>query len=492
MYKIHHMTRFLLRALCLAIVCLGVQHAAAISADVPITNRTLIDVSKRVRPAVVRIEITIPAPQGVANGDTERDWSDILPRLFEELPEDHPDIGGDEITLTAASGALISPEGHIITVYHLIDEARRANIKVVLEDGREFTGDKVKIIGTEDISDMAVLKIEGENLPHIEWGDSELLEVGEWVMAVGNPLDLNSSVSQGIISALGRDIGNKPIEKLLQTTAVINPGNSGGPLVNMNGEIIGINTAIASRTGLWYGIGFAVPSAEARRVATDLIERGRVSRGFLGITMQNISDDIGKWYDGKKQPEGVIVLATVPESAAQKAGVLTYDIVTKVNGTDIRSTFDLLRQVASITAGKPITIALLRKQGRDLIAHEFNLTLDERPSDRELNQRGNEFGMVPRAGNSEVFKDFGLGLSAVAEDFATTQPGVVVTEIADGSPARRAGLMPNDLVTEINRQPMRSLKDAGKQLNGKDKEPILILYKRFGNLQLTVIELEGE
>ena len=272
------------------------------------------------------------------------------------------------------SGVLISPSGYIVTNNHVIEGADE--ITVVVPRKGEYAG---RLVGTDPATDVAVVKIQGSHLPYVEWGDSDKLRVGEWVVAVGSPFGLNQTVTAGIVSAKGRtDVGISGYEDFIQTDAAINPGNSGGALVNIAGELVGINTAIFSQSGGYEGIGFAIPARLADAISTQLIKEGQVTRAFLGVFVKTVTPRLAPKL-GLTRPQGVVVYNLYRHSPAEAAGLLPYDVIVKFNGTTIHSPGDLRRAVSDANIGAPASLSVYRA-GR-------HLTLTVKPMMQPLDRR---------------------------------------------------------------------------------------------------------
>ncbi len=272
------------------------------------------------------------------------------------------------VPLSSGSGVIVSPNGYIVTNYHVIRNADV--IEVTLNDKRKF---KAKVVGVDKMTDLALLKIDADNLPFLEYGDSDKLKVGEWVLAVGNPFNLTSTVTAGIVSAKARSLSLMSrfgIEAYIQTDAAVNPGNSGGALVNTKGELVGINAAIASNTGSYTGYSFAIPVNIVKKVVADLIKYGKVQRAFIGASIVDLNADIAK-YLGVNKTEGVYIYEVNPKGAAAEAGIKAGDIITKVNDIDIKSLPELQEQLAKYRPGDIVNITVLR----DGKPHKFEVKL---------------------------------------------------------------------------------------------------------------------
>ncbi|HJW81467.1 MAG TPA: DegQ family serine endoprotease [Acidiferrobacterales bacterium] len=369
------------------------------------------------------------------------------------------------------SGVIVSADGYIVTNAHVVDKADE--IKVHLSDKREFIG---KVVGSDPKSDIAVIKIGGKDLPILSWGDSEKLEVGEYVLAIGNPFGLNSTITLGIVSAVGRaNMGIEQYENFIQTDAAINPGNSGGALVNTRGELIGINTAIFSRTGGNMGIGFAIPSNMAKGVMDSLVKTGKVVRGYLGVSIQDVNAEIAKQF-GLDKAQGALVSDVVAGSPADKAGIKTGDVILRYDGKDIENSTMLRHRVAETPVGKNAELEVRR----DKKPVKLSVQVAEQPKDMSASGES-----VKSADKSAALA--GLEVRNLAPDSArqlnlprATQ-GVVVTQVESGSAAEKAGVQPGDVVVELNRKPVQSIEDF-QRLSAKlgKKDTVLLLIVRQG------------
>ncbi len=367
------------------------------------------------------------------------------------------------------SGVIVSPDGHILTNNHVIASAKE--VTVTLPDKREFKG---KIVGADPKSDLAVVKIDGHNLPSVAWGDATKLQVGEYVLAVGNPFGLNSTVTLGIVSALGRGrMGITQYEDFIQTDAAINPGNSGGALVNTKGELVGINTAIFSQTGGYQGVGFAVPTSMARPIYDSLVKNGKVIRGFLGIGIQDLTQDLAKSF-GIQDAKGALVSDVREASPAEQAGIKQGDVITSYQGSPVEDAVALQRMVTKTVVGTKATVKVIR----DGHEKELSVTISEQPDTTKIAKAETGEKDYAFAGVSvqELDRDTAkeLGITGKLQ-------GVVVTNVEPDSGAERAGLMPGDVIREINRQSVKSMKDFEKVSSAVQKgDNVLILINRRG------------
>ena len=376
------------------------------------------------------------------------------------------------------SGFIFDPDGYIITNNHVVEGADK--IKVKLLDGREF---KATIKGRDPMTDLALIKIESGNhdLPVLPLGDSDAMQVGDWVLAVGNPFGLTHTVTQGIISAKGRVIGAGPYDDFLQTDASINPGNSGGPLVNLKGEVVGINSAIVA-TG--QGIGFAIPSSMAKSIIPQLKEKGSVVRGMLGVQIQMVTPELAKSF-GLKEPMGALVAEVNPGSPAAKAGLQRGDVIVDFNGTPIKEMHELPRLVAGTPPGKTANLKVLRN-GKEQEFHGYYCR----------NETGNDVPIQESTEEGESEKStLGMTVQELTPQLARNlqlkdTSGVVVVQVEQGSPAGDAGIRPGDLVEEINGIPIKTMKDYQTQLaNQKPGSSIRFLMKRRGKTMYVVVEV---
>ena len=367
------------------------------------------------------------------------------------------------------SGVIVSPDGYILTNNHVIDGARE--VTVTLPDKREFQG---TIVGTDPKTDLAVVKIDGKNLPTISWGDASKLQVGEYVLAVGNPFGLNSTVTLGIVSALGRGrMGITQYEDFIQTDAAINPGNSGGALVNTKGELVGINTAIFSHSGGYQGVGFAVPTSMGQPIYESLLKHGKVVRGYLGIGIQDLNQDLAKSF-GVNHTKGALITDVKEDSPADHAGLQQGDVITSYQATSVEDAVALQRLVTKTAVGSKATMKVMR-DGRE---REFTVTIGEQPGEAKI---------AKAEGDDKEYAFAGVAVQDLDRDTARELGikgktlGVVVTSVEPDSGADKAGLMPGDVIREVNRQPVKSVKEFEKVSSAVKKgENVLILINRRG------------
>lgn len=386
-----------------------------------------------------------------------------------------PEGGGERKQQGSGSGVIVAAEGIVLTNNHVVEEA--TEIKVTTSDSREF---EAEVVGTDAKSDLAVLKLKGnvEGLRPLGFGDSSQMRLGDVVLAIGNPFGVGQTVTMGIVSAVGRaDVGIVDYEDFIQTDAAINPGNSGGALVNMRGELIGVNTAILSRTGGYQGIGFAIPSKMAQPIMRSLIETGRVSRGFLGVGIQDLTPELAQAM-GIPSTQGVVITDVRPGSAADKAGLKQGDIVQGVDGTAVASSGRLRNLIAGKGGNSKARLDVLRG-GKRL---PIEVTLGELQDDAPAKEPG----------SGQHQGTLGMQLSPLTDalrqrlEMDSKEPGsVVVSGIERGSAADEAGLQPGDVVLEINRTAVKDVAQAKALLKSGDK--VLLLIRRAGATRFVVL-----
>lgn len=443
-------------------------------------SQALVEVAKLVTPAVVNISTSrvlkgqegFPLTPFFEDPFFRRFFGDEFFRQF-EVPRERREQ-------SLGSGVIIDSNGYIVTNNHVISKADE--IKVLLNDRREFKG---KIVGTDPKTDLAVIKINAAGLPSIPWGDSSKLQVGELVLAVGNPFGLNQTVTMGIISAVGRaNVGIADYEDFIQTDAAINPGNSGGALVNIRGELIGINTAIFTRSGGYMGIGFAVPSSMAKSVMESLKTKGKVVRGWLGVTIQEVNADLAKQF-GLEDAKGALVSDVLENSPAEKAGVERGDVIIELDGKPVESASQLKNMVAQLTVGSKVDLTVVR----DKKEKRLGVVIAEQP--KEIAKAGVEeeagaskamAGIEVRDLTPEIARRYG---------FSRGEGGVVVTQVEPDSNADNAGIREGDLILEINRSPVRNTGDYERVVSGLKKgQSVLLLVNRQGRTLFITIASE--
>jgi serine protease Do len=366
------------------------------------------------------------------------------------------------------TGFIISPDGFIITNSHVVTEADRLMVKI--EDGSEL---EAKVIGFDPDSDIAVIKVDGKSLPHLTFGDSDTLDVGEWVVAIGNPFGLNRTVTAGIVSAKGRsDVGILNYEDFIQTDAAINPGNSGGPLLNLDGEVVGMNTAIFSRSGGSMGIGLAIPSNMVDRIQSQLAKSGKVSRGFLGVSIQNLTPELAKSF-GVRVKRGIVVGEVSSGSGAEDAGLVTGDIILSLNGERVKDASGFRNNIALNAPGDKVKLGIVRSGKKKTLT----ATLGGR------DDGANPVKVTP-APEEQGYSRSGLQLQELSESIKRSAGiprhinGVIVAGVESGSYAQEAGLTPGSVIVQVNKKAVAGIKEFEALYNAAVKrngESILFL-----------------
>ncbi len=441
------------------------------------SGKNFVEIAKSVKPAVVNIAAARTGKAGEGPQGSHFD-NPFFRRFFgDELKRDMPKEPKEK---GQGSGVIVDPSGLIITNNHVVDKAD--DIRVVLSDKREF---KARLIGTDSKTDIAVIKIEAAGLSPIAWADSDQLEVGEFVLAVGSPFGLTQTVTMGIVSAVGRaSMGIAEYEDFIQTDAAINPGNSGGALVNVRGELVGINTAIVSQSGGNMGIGFAVPSNLAHSIMDQLVRTGKVVRGWLGVSIQELSPELARQF-GMTETKGVLVSDVMEDSPAKKAGFERADVIVEFDGKSMDSPTHLRNAVAQTPLGKNVSIKLIR----DKKLKTLNVTIVEQPKSMALSGSEEREESIAPTG---VLSDFEV--HELTEELAgrygikSSERGVVVTRVRPGSMVEEIGVREGDLILEINRKAVTSLTAYERLRSGLSKDQaVLLLVKRQGrSLYLTL------
>ena len=424
------------------------------------TGRAFSDVAKKAVKAVVFIQVektvtaTGPGGMGPMNDPFGFFGDDFFQRFFEGRDgRGQPAPQRRYRQQGQGSGFIVTKDGYILTNNHVVGDADKITVK--LNDGRTLTA---KRIGADPKSEVAVIKVDADKLPVLELGDSDAMEIGEWVIAIGNPFGLSETLTVGVVSATGRNnIGIAEYEDFIQTDAAINPGNSGGPLLNIDGKVIGINTAILSGNGGYMGIGFAVPINMAKAIQKQLVEKGSVTRGFMGIQLNrgDLDEEMAKSF-GLEQGGGVLVADVIKDSPAEKAGLESGDIILELNGKAVRSNTTFRNEVAMIPPGTEVNLIVFRDNQRVPV----KLTVGTLPGDEPVAEAapetaGDPLGVKVRDLTSELAARFGY-------DF---DEGVIITEVDPEGVGARAELQPGMLILGVNRRPVRNTRDFAKAIN---------------------------
>lgn len=431
-------------------------------------SNIFVEIAKQKNPAVVHISTTSkPRPQHPSSrrkfrekpfgGPREDPFKDFFEKFFApQRKTPRRSLG---------TGFIIDKDGYVFTNNHVISQAEE--IKVSLENGEEYSA---RVIGTDPKTDIALIKIDAEyELPIIEFGDSDALQVGEWVMAIGNPFGLSHTVTVGVVSAKGRSIGSGPYDDYIQTDASINPGNSGGPLINTKGEVIGISSAIyAGNTGGNIGIGFAIPINLAKSILEDLKTEGSVTRGHLGVMIQKITPELAKSFK-LSENQGALVGDVMKGSPAEKGGIKRGDVIIKFDGKAITKMEELPTVVAHTSPGKQVEVIVIR-DGKEKVIKTTLDKLEDRTAKASINIE--KFGLHVQNITPELLESLGLD----------SKEGVLVSDVLFDSPASTAGIKRGDIITEVNREKVQNLTDFRERMGeGAKKGTILFLIKRGGS-----------
>ncbi|WFU09909.1 Do family serine endopeptidase [Rhizobium sp. CB3090] len=432
-----------------------------------------------VSPAVVSVRV-----ESRINPVAEQDDSFGLGRGFDELPDDHPlkkffkqfeqqqghnqqqgqqkgqpDNKGRLRPVAQGSGFFISEDGYLVTNNHVVSDG--AAFVVVLNDGTELDA---KLIGKDPRTDLAVLKVDGKGkkFTYVNWADDDKVRVGDWVVAVGNPFGLGGTVTAGIVSARGRDIGSGPYDDFIQVDAAVNRGNSGGPTFNLNGQVVGINTAIFSPSGGSVGIAFAIPANTAKNVVADLIKTGTVSRGWLGVQIQPVTKDIAESL-GLSEPSGALVVSPQDGSPGQKAGIKNGDVVTAVNGDPVKDPRDLARRIGAMQPGSKVDISLWRNGKAQSVTVELGtLPADQNQASSDDNSQPSQ----PQQPSSEkALADLGLTVGPSDDG-----KGVAITAVDPDSDAADKGVKEGEKITSVNNQQVSNAGDIAKVIDQAKKD----------------------
>ncbi|WP_308911832.1 DegQ family serine endoprotease [Pseudokordiimonas caeni] len=483
--------RMTLRSALMAVAAVSTLAVGISRAEARGTPESFADLVDELSPAVVNISTVqtlrgpgrraLPQlPEGMPFGDL---WEEFRDRMDEEEAE-------PQRAQSLGSGFIIDKAGYVVTNNHVIEDADE--ITVIIKDGEELPA---KVVGRDSKTDLALLKIEdGNDLPFVRWGDSDKARIGDWVMAIGNPFGLGGSVTAGIISARNRPVGSAYID-FIQTDAPINRGNSGGPLFNMAGEVVGINSAIFSPSGGNVGIGFAIPSNDARRYIEELKEHGKIRRGWLGVTIEPVTEEIAKSL-GLDIKEGAIVNRTFDDSPAKAAGIEAGDIILAWDGKAISDTRSLSQEVARTEVGKPVKVDIIR-QGKRM---SINVKTGELQDDvAENDNNGPDGPRGPNMSDRELVQ--GMELAPLNGDLrgryriADDVEGVAIVRVDRRSEAFQAGIRAGTVIMRVNQEPVTSITDVADKIDAAEaegRESVLLLVHFRGNTVHIPLTLEAE
>lgn len=457
----------------LAVALTGVGHmSTAFAADAGIeslrkSGQAFRSVAKQVSPAVVFIQVEKEVEQQTMGNNPFGNspfGDEFFRRFFGQPQQENRQKAPKRHASGQGSGFIISPDGYIMTNNHVVGDAD--SVTVQLLDGREYDAE---IVGTDPPTDVALIKIEAdEKLPYLPLGDSDRLEVGDWVLAFGNPFGLSHTLTAGIVSAKGRSgIGLTDYENFIQTDAAINPGNSGGPLVNLDGEVVGMNTAIFSRSGGYMGIGFAIPINMAKSIRQQLVKSGSVTRGRLGVLIQDMTRELAESFD-IDQREGILVAQVMEDSPAEKGGLEQGDVILSLNGNKVDKVASFRNKIAMTEPGTEVKLKILRDGKKK--------TLEVTIGTMETDSSGQPI-------SNDALPELGMKLQKLTEDLAEQfgyegADGVLVTEVEAGSVAARAGIRRGDLIEEVNRTEVSEPAQVKKLIKATTKKTALLLVRQ--------------
>jgi serine protease Do len=479
------MARGLWLLIVLALIPAGAGRAQTVPAD------GFSEIVERVGPAVVNISTTqmsqageqpdIPFPQFPPGSPFEEFFREFFER-------DRPQQQRPRRSFSLGSGFLIDPDGYVVTNNHVIAEADE--ITVVMLDEQEY---EAELIGRDPKTDLALLKIErDEPFPHVEWADSDAVKVGDWMVAIGNPFGLGSTVTAGIVSARGRDIRAGAYDDFFQVDAAINRGNSGGPSFDLHGRVFGVNTAIFSPSGGNVGIGFAIPSNLARPVIDSLKEHGRVARGWLGVRIQTVTDEIAESL-GLDAVAGALVASVTPGGPAEEHGIEPGDVILEFDGSPVDRMRSLPRLVAETSIGKQVDVVIWRRGERMTLEVE----LGELPDDEELAQ----LTQTESPETDSAIEDLGVTIAPLSDELRErfqipeSAKGVVITDVDADGPAADENLRPGDLIVEVGQEEVSSPPEVLARVNEareEEKKSVLLLIDRQGDLRFVALRFRDD
>jgi serine protease Do len=451
------------------------------------TGEVFADIAAKASPAVVFVSIEQEYTQRISDfyfGDPFEQFQndEFFKRFFgpqfrqRQQQQQQQPRERKQIRRGQGSGFIVTPDGYILTNNHVVKDANKITVK--LSDNRELPA---KVVGTDPETDVAVIKINAKDLPTVELGDSDKLKVGEWVLAIGNPFGLSHTVTAGIVSAKGRSrIGLAEYEDFIQTDAAINFGNSGGPLINIDGKVIGMNTAIVSQTGAYSGIGFAIPINIAKNVYKQIVTGGKVTRGYIGIYCQDVSPEMADLLGAKGQ-KGIVVNEIAKGSPAEKAEMHKGDIIVKRDGKEIKDWDSFRNEIAEIGPGTKVTLTVIRDGKEQDITVELGSRKSESAAAKSEEKTVEKLGMTVQNLTTELAQQFG---------YKDEKTGVIVTQVEPGSPAENADIVAGTLVMEVNRQKVKDADDFWEQI--KKSGNSILLYVRQGEFSRYIVIQLGD
>jgi serine protease Do len=439
------------------------------------------DIVERVKPSVISVRVKMERPASADSGDQDLPFPPGSPfeRFFRRfgMPNGPGAPNGKQVITGQGSGFFISADGYAVTNNHVVQNAD--NVTVTTDDGKTYTA---KVIGTDTRTDLALIKIDGTSFPYVKLADS-VPRVGDWVLAVGNPFGLGGTVTAGIVSARGRDIGAGPYDDFVQIDAPVNKGNSGGPTFDVDGNVIGVNTAIFSPSGGSVGIAFAIPAETVKSVISQLRDKGSVIRGWIGVQIQPVTPDIAESM-GLKQTTGALVSEPQPDSPAMKAGIQTGDVITSVDGNEIHDAHELARRIGTMAPGVTVKLSLIRKGEEKTVS----LTLGTLPNEKQAENTPQSQHEVPDADVPKL----GLTLAPASKVSGADASGVVVTAVADGGIAADHGLQVGDIILDVGGKTVSTPADVRKSLSDARKEgkhAVLFRVKSSGGTKFVALPL---
>ena len=442
------------------------QPPVNLDADATSFSKAFIEVAQKVTPAIVQIN--------VISETKDNPHQNFFFFPFKDMPQEERGSG---------SGIIISKDGYIVTNNHVVENA--TSVKVGLYDKRVFDA---KVVGTDPLTDLAVIKIDADNLSTAYLGDSDNLKVGQWVMAIGNPLSLASTVTAGIVSAMGRGkLGliknNYGVEDFIQTDAAINPGNSGGALVDLSGSVIGVNSAIAAgRTGTYIGYGFAIPINLVKSVAKDLIAHGKISRGYIGVNIGDIDYTTAKSL-GLDKPKGVIIQGILPDGAAANADIKKGDVILKIDGKEVNQTNELQSYIASKSAGSTVDLTIYR-DGKTIDRKVTLKPREEEPKAEPTTNKSEDNDESKSENSSATFDNIGFSvrnLTSKEKSDLKIEHGVIITDVKPFSEAEDQQLIQDEIILRADKKPVQSVKDLKEILDSKKGSAVLLEMQYQGN-----------